>query len=209
MNINSQKIFAILSGQYKPTKAFLDYKTPYQLMVAVILSAQCTDKLVNKVTPALFKAFPDAPSMASAPLKSIQMLVKSVNYNNTKAKNINKMSQQIIDIFNEIIPETMEELITLAGIGRKSANVILGHIYNMPAISVDTHVKRLVNRMGFINEKDPTKIELKLKEIWPEEIQFHFSTILIMHGREICKAKSPQCEQCCVNKLCEKQQLAT
>lgn len=181
----------------------LHYETPFQLLVAVILSAQCTDKRVNMVTPALFKAYPDAEAMALATPEEIFEYVHSVSYPNNKSKHLAAMARMLVSDFGGVVPEDVCDLQKLPGVGRKTANVIAAVVYEQPAMPVDTHVFRVSNRIGLTrNSKTPLETERELtKHIPPEKIPtaHHW---LILHGRYVCQARKPKCDQCCINDLC-------
>lgn len=182
----------------------LNYDGRFQLLVAVILSAQCTDARVNKVTPALFARFPTAASVASCNVKELERLIQSVNFFRSKAKNVRACCLELVNRFGGEVPATLEELVTLPGVGRKTANVVLGHGFDTPGVTVDTHVGRLSRRLGLTRHKDPAKVELALAEIVPREEWLDFSGRLIMHGRKVCHALRPCCEACAVADLCPK-----
>jgi endonuclease-3 len=200
----AQKIYRLLNEHYPVATTFLSHETPFQLLIAVILSAQCTDERVNKTTPALFEKFPDCHTLAEGSVEEIQTLIKSINFCNAKATNIKATAIKIKNEFNAIVPQTIEELTTLPGVGRKTANVIIGQIFGMPGITVDTHVKRLTQRLGFTTQVDAEKIEKELMKKWPKNIWSDFSTRLIQHGRTICHARKPDCQNCLLNTMCPK-----
>ncbi|MCP4050961.1 MAG: endonuclease III [bacterium] len=200
---SSIKVYNMLKQHYPDLEPFLNYNTDFQLLVAAVLSAQCTDAMVNRVTPLLFEKYGDERLMASAELEEIEKIIRSVNYYKTKSRNIISISRILIDNYESKIPGSINELIKLPGVGRKTANVILGHIFNLPAVTVDTHVIRLANRIGFTSQKDPAKIEQYLKGLWLENIWFDFSTLLIIHGRKVCRAGKPVCSKCVIYKLCK------
>ncbi len=200
---NGKKVVEKLKKIYGEPKPALNYKTTFELLIAVILSAQCTDKRVNIVTEELFKKYSTPSDFAEAYIEDIEEMIKSTGFYKNKAANIKKCSIQIIENYEGDVPSKQEELVKLAGVGRKTANVVLGHIYNIPGIVVDTHVKRLSNKIGFTDKKDPVKIESELMEIIEEKDWFLFSNLLIYHGRSICKARKPMCEQCDIKKLCD------
>ncbi len=181
----------------------LHYETPFQLLVAVILSAQCTDKRVNMVTPALFRAYPDAEAMAHATPEEIFEYVHSVSYPNNKSKHLAAMARMLVSDFGGVVPEDVCDLQKLPGVGRKTANVIAAVVFEQPAMPVDTHVFRVSNRIGLTrNSKTPLETERELtKHIPPEKIPtaHHW---LILHGRYVCQARKPKCDQCCINDLC-------
>ncbi len=183
----------------------LHYDTPFQLLVAVILSAQCTDKRVNMVTPALFKAYPDAAAMAKATPEDIFRYIHSVSYPNNKSKHLVAMAQMLQSAFDGVVPDSVDELQRLPGVGRKTANVIAAVVFEQPAMPVDTHVFRVSNRIGLThNSKTPLETERELvKYIPPEKIPtaHHW---LILHGRYVCQARKPKCGECCIADLCKK-----
>jgi endonuclease-3 len=197
------EVLTRLKSHYPDATCSLDYETPFQLLVATILSAQCTDERVNKVTPPLFARFPDAQSMAEADPIEIEDLVKSTGFFRNKAKNIQAAAQKIIREFDGVVPNTMEELITLPGAARKTANVVLAHAYGINAgVTVDTHVKRLSNRLGFTDHDYPGKIEKDLMKILPQPDWENWSIRLIYHGRATCGARKPDCASCFLVDLC-------
>ncbi len=197
------EVLTRLKAHYPDATCSLDYETPFQLLVATILSAQCTDERVNKVTPPLFARFPDAQSMAEAAPQEIEDLVKSTGFFRNKAKNIQAAAQKIIREFDGVVPNTMEQLITLPGAARKTANVVLAHAYGINAgVTVDTHVKRLSNRLGFTAHDDPGKIEKDLMKILPQPDWENWSIRLIYHGRATCDARKPDCASCFLADLC-------
>lgn len=182
----------------------LHYKSPFELLVAVILSAQCTDKRVNMVTPPLFKEFPDAKSMAKASVDEVREFIKSISYPNSKAEYLVKGSKVLVDKFNSEIPSSIEELTTIPGVGRKTANVILSVVFNQPKMAVDTHVFRVAARIGLTTgAKNPLQTETQLIKYFPKEkipLAHHW---LILHGRYICLARRPLCEKCGLTKWCK------
>ncbi|ACB00433.1 MULTISPECIES: endonuclease III [Cyanophyceae] len=188
---------------YPDATCSLDYETPVQLMVATILSAQCTDERVNKVTPALFARFPDAAAFAGANVADIEQLVRSTGFYRNKAKNIQGACQRIMAVFNGKVPQTMEELLTLPGVARKTANVVLAHAFGICAgVTVDTHVKRLSNRLRLTKSENPVQIERDLMKLIPQPEWENWSIRLIYHGRAVCNARKPQCEVCAIANLC-------
>lgn len=191
-----------LEKLYAETKTALDFRTPLQLAVATILSAQCTDKRVNLVTPALFQRFKTAKDYATAELSEIETYIQSTGFFRNKAKSIRLMCQQLLDRHNGEVPGTQDELIALAGIGRKTANVILGDAFNTPGITVDTHVGRLSRRLGLTKETNPVKVEFALMKLVPQTEWTRFSHRLIYHGRQVCFARKPQCDACTLRPLC-------
>lgn len=185
-------------------KSELNFRNSYELLVAVVLSAQCTDKRVNMVTPALFERYPDAFALAKASVEEIYEMIKSISYPNNKAKHLYGLAQGLVEHFNGVVPNTMEELQTLPGVGRKTANVILAVIFEQPAMAVDTHVFRVSNRLGIVENADtPLKVEAQLSEGFPKEIIPLAHHWLILHGRYICLARKPQCDKCGLTTICD------
>ena len=192
-----KKILAILDEEYpKDVICFLDHTSPYELLIATILSAQCTDARVNIVTKDLFARYTTLEDFASADLKEMESYVKSTGFYRNKAKNIILCCQKLISDFDGQVPSDIDQLTSLAGVGRKTANVILSNIYHIPSVVVDTHVKRISMRWGFTQKEDPTAIEYELMEILPKDHWLRYNTQVIAHGREICRARSPKCEAC-------------
>jgi endonuclease-3 len=197
------EILVRLKRLYPDATCSLNYSTPVQLLVATILSAQCTDERVNKVTPDLFSRFPDAASMAGADLGEIVELVRSTGFYRNKAKNIQGACQMIVKDFAGQVPNRMEDLLKLPGVARKTANVVLAHAFGINAgVTVDTHVKRLSNRLGFTKHDDPVRIERDLMPLLPQADWENWSIRLIYHGRAVCKARSPVCSECQLADLC-------
>jgi endonuclease III len=192
-----------LKRLYPDATCSLDYTTPVQLLVATILSAQCTDERVNKVTPALFARFPDARSMAYADILEIEELVRSTGFYHNKAKNIQGACRKIMEEFDGEVPQLMEQLLTLPGVARKTANVVSAHAFgNIQGVTVDTHVKRLTNLIGLTAHQDPIKIEQDLMKFLPQADWENFSIMTIYHGRAICNARKPNCPDCELAELC-------
>lgn len=192
-----KKILEILDGNYpKEVVGFLDHTTPYELLIATILSAQCTDARVNIVTKDLFARYATLEEFASADLKEMEKYVRSTGFYKTKAKNVIACCQKLIADFGGQVPSNIDDLTSLAGVGRKTANVILGNIYDIPSVVVDTHVKRISMRWGLTDKEDPTAIEYDLMEILPKDHWLRYNTQVIAHGRAICRARSPKCEEC-------------
>lgn len=181
----------------------LNYRNPYEILVAVILSAQCTDVRVNMVTPALFEAYPTPQAMSQASADEIFEYIKSVSYPNSKARHLQAMAAKLISDFNGEVPSTMEELTSLPGVGRKTANVILGLVFGKAAIAVDTHVFRVANRMGLANGKTPLEVEKALTRHIPPELRYKAHHWLLLHGRYRCKALKPECDGCPVAHFCK------
>ena len=204
LKTRAKKIIKILRATYPDSKCALHHDNPFQLAVATILSAQCTDKRVNMVTPMLFKKYSTPKDFAEAPIQDIEKIIHSTGFYKNKAKSIQGLARQLLLKHGGIIPQTLDELIHLPGIGRKTANVILGVAFEVPGFVVDTHVKRLTNRMGFTKQQDPTKIEFEMMKIIPKKDWSAFGLLLIDHGRAICDARKPKCEVCPVNTLCPK-----
>ncbi|MDJ0842626.1 endonuclease III [Crocosphaera sp.] len=197
------EILKILKKLYPDATCSLTYDSPVQLLVATILSAQCTDERVNKVTPELFARFPDAESLASADREILETLIRSTGFYRNKAKNIQGSCQKIVQDFNGKVPQTMEELLLLPGVARKTANVVLAHAFGINAgVTVDTHVKRLSQRLGLTENSDPVKIEKYLMALLPQKDWENFSIRIIYHGRQICKARTPNCQDCQLAHLC-------
>ncbi|MGN0452485.1 MAG: endonuclease III [Ruminococcus sp.] len=193
-----------LKKEYPEALCSLNYSDPFQLLVATRLSAQCTDARVNLVTPALFERFPDAESMAQASPEEVGELIHSCGFYRTKSVDLIEMSKSIINDFGSKVPDTIEELTTLRGVGRKTANLIVGDIYGKPAVVVDTHCIRITRRLGLHEEKDQVKIEKILKKLLPPEESNDFCHRLVLHGRAVCKAPTPRCAECCMKDFCKK-----
>jgi endonuclease-3 len=203
------EILLRLKQLYPDAKCSLDYQTPYQLMVATILSAQCTDDRVNKVTPELFRRFPDAQSMAAADLSEIEELVRSTGFYRNKAKNIQANSRMLLEQFGGEVPQLMEDLLKLPGVARKTANVVLANAFGINmGVTVDTHVKRLTHRLGLTQHTDPVRIERDLMKLLPPSEWENWSIRLIYHGRAVCTARNPQCDRCVLADLCPSAKLS-
>ncbi len=200
--VRAREIYRILSKTYPIVRCELNYKTAYQLLVATVLSAQCTDKRVNQTTPALFRKYPNPLKMAQADIKDIQRLVKSTGFYRAKAKNIKTLSSKIITDFDGKVPKKLESLITLPGVGRKTANVVLGHAFGIPGITVDTHFGRLSRRFGWSKSLDPVKVEFEVGKLIPEKEWTNLSQRLIWHGRRVCHSRKPACGACPIAKYC-------
>jgi endonuclease-3 len=197
-----------LKQAYPDLEAPLNHQNTFELLIAVILSAQCTDEAVNKVTPKLFRRYPQPARLARAPIKEIENVIRTLGLYRAKAKSLQRCAKQIVEEFGGQVPSTMEELTRLAGVGRKTANVILGHAFNTPGIPVDTHCKRLSHRLGLTRDQDPIKIERELNHLLPIEEWTDFSLGLIIHGRRVCHARKPACAACVLNDLCPSSDLA-
>ena len=200
--VRAKVIYRQLSKNYPNVRCELDYKNAFQLLVATVLSAQCTDKRVNQTTPALFKKYPNPQKMAKADLRDIQKLVKSTGFFRAKAKNIKGLSNKIMEEFDGNVPSNLEDLITLPGVGRKTANVVLGHAFGIPGITVDTHFGRLSRRFGWSKQKNPVKVEFEVGELIPEKEWTNLSQRMIWHGRRVCHSRKPACGACALAKLC-------
>lgn len=196
------EIYKILNETYVDATCSLDYENALQLLIATQLAAQCTDKRVNIVTPKLFKQYKNVYEYANADIKELEVAIRSTGFYHNKAKNIKACCQMLIEEHGGEVPDNMEQLSKLPGVGRKTANVILGEIFKKPAVIVDTHAKRLSNRLGLTSNQDPVKIEFDLQKILPEEVLTKFSHLLVSHGRQCCKAQKPACEECVVKGLC-------
>lgn len=197
------EILIRLKRLYPEAPCTLNYETPVQLLVATILSAQCTDERVNLVTPELFRCFPDAPAFAAANVEEIENLIRSTGFYRNKAKNILGACRMIMAEFGGEVPRRMEELLKLPGVARKTANVVLAHAYDIhQGVTVDTHVKRLSHRLGLTEHTDPIRIERDLMRLLPQPEWENWSIRLVYHGRAICKARKPECEACDLADLC-------
>jgi endonuclease-3 len=205
MHINKErinKILDILDEEYKEAECSLAYEKPYELLIAARLSAQCTDERVNMVTPALFARYPTLEAFACAEPEDVMDMVHSCGFYRTKGQSIVDMSRMLISDYGGKIPNTIDELIKLPGIGRKTANLIVGDIYKKPAIVADTHCIRLSNRLGLCNSSDPEKVEMTLKKLLPSKRQTRFCHQLVWHGRKVCMARNPDCSRCALSELC-------
>ncbi|OAB63522.1 endonuclease III [Leptolyngbya valderiana BDU 20041] len=199
----ASKLLFRLEQLYPDATCSLTYDTPVQLLVATILSAQCTDERVNAVTPELFRRYPDAPALAGADLAELEQLVRSTGFYRNKAKNIQGSCRAIVERFGGEVPQKMELLVELPGVARKTANVVLAHAFGINAgVTVDTHVKRLSRRFGLTTHDNPVKVERDLMELLPQAEWENWSIRSIYHGRAVCKARSPQCDGCTLADLC-------
>ena len=197
------KFVDLLKKAYPDAKCSLDFTTPFELVVAVMLSAQCTDERVNKTTPILFKKCKSIEDYVNIDINELETIIHPCGFYKNKAKNIKLCANQIINSFNGMVPNTMDELLSLSGIGRKSANVILLEVFNIAqGVAVDTHAKRIANLVGLSKESDPEKIEKDLIKIFPKEYLKDINHLFMWHGRNICTARSPKCSKCPVNYLC-------
>lgn len=191
-----------LADLYPDPRSELDFAGEYQLVVAVILSAQCTDKKVNEVTPSLFERYPDFSSLARARLETVEKLIRPVNYYRTKSKNLIAMARSVEREFSGTLPHSHTELVSLPGVGNKTANVVLSELRVVPAFPVDTHIKRLANRLGLSAEHVPDKVERDLKRQFPAETWRNLHHQLIFHGRRVCGAQRPKCGECTLREIC-------
>ena len=197
------KVLTALKKTYPDAHCELDFKTPLELVVATILSAQCTDKRVNKVTPALFKKYRGARAYAQANPQELEALIRSVGFYRTKARSIREMARLIVEKFGGRVPDRMEDLLTLRGVARKTASVVLGTAYvKAEGVVVDTHMKRVAYRLSLTDEEDPVKVERDLMRLWPRKDWTLLSHTLIFHGRKVCAARRPGCPRCPVRDLC-------
>lgn len=196
------RIFSALRRSMPAPQVELRHRTPLQLLIATILSAQCTDQRVNQVTPALFRRYRTAGDYAAADRTELERLIKSTGFFKSKARNIIGCCRTLIERFNEAVPGTMEALVTLPGVGRKTANVVLGNHFGKPAVIVDTHVKRVSQRLGLSASDDPDRIEQDLQQLMPPREWTPVSQRILLHGRYVCLARSPKCRECGIVNLC-------
>ncbi len=207
MKLNKKETIELvekLKKTYPYATCSLDFKTPFELVVAVMLSAQCTDERVNKVTPTIFKTYSTPQDFASINIDNLEKLIHSCGFYKNKAKNIKACAKKIIDNFNGEVPHTIEELTSLPGVGRKSANVIMLEVFKNPVgIAVDTHAKRISNRIGLSNESTPEKIEQDLLKIFPKEYLKDINHLFVWHGRKTCNARNPKCKECAIHDFCK------
>ena len=194
-----RKIYRYLEKRYGHIECPLKHRNPYELFVAVVLSAQCTDKKVNDITPELFRNYPTVNDLANAEQSDVEALIRTLGLFRAKSANIIAASRKIVDEFNGKVPETMDDLVSLPGVGRKTANVILGNAFDTPGFPVDTHVIRLMNRMGIVKTKTPEKIEAVVNANLESQYWTEFSHLLITHGRQVCNARKPDCVNCELN----------
>jgi len=195
-------IFDILDPLYTHEKTALEYRSAFQLLIATILSAQCTDKQVNLVTKTLFKKYKKPEDFLKAPIAELEEDIRPTGFYKNKTRSLKGCCQGLVDLYGGKVPSTMEELLKLPGVGRKTANCVLGAVFDVPGMVVDTHVKRLSRRLGLTNHEDPDKIEKDVESVLPKERWRRFSDLLIYHGREVCKARKPAHERCPVYNLC-------
>jgi endonuclease-3 len=195
-------ILDLLAKAYPDAKVGLDFTTPLELLIATILSAQCTDERVNIVTKTLFAKYRSPEDYVSVPLEELEIDVKSTGFYRNKAKNIQTCCQQLMERFGGVVPTTLDELVTLAGVGRKTANCVLSNCFDIPGITVDTHVTRISNLLKLVDSQDAVKIEFALMKLMPDERWNAFDHLIITHGRRTCIARRPQCQDCVIRDLC-------
>jgi endonuclease-3 len=197
----ARRIAEVLAQLYPAARISLDFTTPWQCLAATILSAQCTDERVNRVTPELFRRIPDIAAMAAAPAETVQEIIVSTGFFRQKTKALQGAARTIIERFNGEVPRRMEDLVTIPGVGRKTANVLIGHVFGEPGLVVDTHVRRVSKRLGLTRNDDPEKIECDLHVLPPSQWT-PFSMRLILHGRAVCHARAPRCDACALRPDC-------
>ena len=195
-------VMGFLKSSLPPVDTELEYETPFQLLVAVVLSAQCTDKRVNIVTKNLFAEYPNAQKMSEATETEILNHIKTVSYPNSKARYLKELSSRLVKVHGGEVPNTLEQLVKLPGVGRKTANVVRGNWYHIPSVVVDTHVKRVSNLLGLTKNEDPVKIEFDLMQLVPKDKWIDINTQMIAHGRKICIARRPKCQECFLLPYC-------
>ncbi len=198
----ARRVFALLQKEYPEIRCTLDYGSPFQLMVMTILAAQCTDARVNIVAGPLFEQYPDPAAFCRAKLKDVEVAIHSTGFFRQKAKNIIATSKILIEKHKGEVPTTLEELTELPGVGRKTANVLLGECFNTPGVIVDTHCGRLARRLGFTQAEEPRQVERDLMGVWPKKHWTGFSHMLVFHGRAVCASRSPKCELCSLRRHC-------
>jgi endonuclease-3 len=199
---DARAIYRSLSKRYPNVRCELDFRNPLELMVAVVLSAQCTDKRINQITPALFKKYRRPIDYAKAPLAEIEKFIFSAGFYHSKARHLKGLGRKLVEDFDSVVPSTIEELITLPGVGRKTANVVLGHAFGIPGITVDTHFGRLSRRFEWTSSMDPVKVEHEVGELIPQKEWTNLSQRMIWHGRRVCHSRKPACGACPLAKLC-------
>ncbi len=198
------EIIELLEAEYPQALCSLDYRSDWQLLFATRLAAQCTDERVNMITPELYTRYPTLQAMAEAEIEAVEEIIRSCGFYHAKARDIIEASKLLLSEYGGKVPDTMEELLKLPGVGRKTANIILGDIYKKPAVAADTHCIRLSNRLGLADTRDPYKVELRLAELIPQEKQSDFCHRLVLHGRKYCTARRPDCGACPLNGVCAK-----
>jgi endonuclease-3 len=199
-----KRVLGILEREYPEAHCSLNFETPFQLLVATVLSAQCTDERVNLVTPVLFKKWPDAEALAEARVEEIESVIRSTGFFKNKALSLSQLSKKIVESHQGEVPRTLETLTALRGVGRKTANVVLGNAFGIAGLVVDTHVGRLCRRLGFTRASNPEIVEAEMMKIVEQKLWTQFSHFLIAHGRAICTARKAKCEECPVSEYCEK-----
>ena len=204
MKDTALKIVELLEQEYPEALCSLEYEKDYELLFATRLAAQCTDERVNKVTPTLYSRYPSLEALAEAKVEDVEEIIRSCGFFHTKARDIIAASQMLLVDFGGVVPDNMEDLLKLPGVGRKTANIILGDIYHKPAVVTDTHCIRLANRMGLAVGKEPYKVEMQLAELIPPEKQSDFCHRLVLHGRAVCSARKPTCDICVLHDVCAK-----
>ena len=205
LSIHAAKIAGLLGAEYPDAAIELDYSSPWELLVATVLSAQCTDVRVNQVTPKLFARWPGPSDLASAPQEDVETVIRSTGMYRQKASSLRTAARIIVDEHSGEIPGDLDALVALPGVGRKTAKVVLGEAFGIAAgVTVDTHVRRLARRLGLTRLEDPERIASELESLLPQEEWIEFSTRLILHGRRVCTARSPRCEECALAELCPK-----
>lgn len=198
----ARAIYRILTKTYPDIRCELDFRNPFELAIATVLSAQCTDKRVNQVTPILFKRYPTPQKLAVGKILDIEEIIHPLGFFHSKAKNIHGLATKIVHDFGGVVPGNLEDLITLPGVGRKTANVVLGHAFDIPGITVDTHFGRLSRRFGWTKFDDPVKVEFAVGELIPQKEWTNLSQRMIWHGRRICHSRKPACAVCPLSSLC-------
>ena len=196
------QVIDILKEVYPDASCALVYQEPYQLMIAARLSAQCTDARVNIVTKTLFQKYPDLQSFADADLTELEEAVRPCGFYRMKARSIKEAAQRLITVYSGVLPDTMDELLTLSGIGRKTANLLLGDVYHKPAVVTDTHFIRITGRLGLTKETEPVKVEKDLRKLLPPEESSAFCHRIVLFGRDTCKARKPKCQGCALREIC-------
>jgi len=204
MKDTALKIVELLEQEYPDALCSLEYEKDYELLFATRLAAQCTDERVNKVTPTLYSRYPSLEALAEAKVEDVEEIIRSCGFFHTKARDIIAASQMLLVDFGGVVPDNMDDLLKLPGVGRKTANIILGDIYHKPAVVTDTHCIRLANRMGLAVGKEPYKVEMQLAELIPPEKQSDFCHRLVLHGRAVCSARKPTCDICVLHDVCAK-----
>lgn len=198
----AKKIFTLLDNHYPKEIIFLDFKNPFQTLILVILSAQTTDRQVNTISGELFSRYPDAEALSKANVNEVEDIIRPVGFFKTKAKNIVATAGILVNQYGSKVPDSIEELVKLPGCGRKSANVVVGHCYNQPAVIVDTHFGRVTYRLGLTMSKDPAVVETDIRALVEPKNQYRFSMSVNLHGREICHARTPKCSECLLAGIC-------